>query len=150
FAVLNEELLQAHARARRNACDALASSRLVIRYSFGTLEARWKGEVFHKAFVLPREYHPLKDISHAVLLVAFLFAEPPGEERSLRARRAAGSVQGILEELGSSSSTAALIPRELVPAQQRLLKRTQEALGALANGDPGAAERQRYFADVRD
>src|SRR5262245_61372028 len=54
FALLNKHSLEAHARARSNTCQRIASQLLVIRYSLGTLEAYWKGELLRKSFVLPR------------------------------------------------------------------------------------------------
>src|SRR4029078_8567834 len=41
--VLNGRFLEAHARARKKSCQQLESQRLVIRYSSGVLEARYRG-----------------------------------------------------------------------------------------------------------
>jgi hypothetical protein len=151
FALLNKQFLEAHARARARACDSLASERLVIRYSFGTLEARWNGKTIHKSFVLPEEYHPIKDISHAVLLAALLFAEPPGRDRSDRTSAAVRAMDSTLNDMRTATNqTVALIPTELLPRQERLLRRTRDAVDAFARGELNAAAQQQYFVSVRE
>ena len=150
FVKLNKQFLEAHARARGRACDSLAAGRLVVRYSFGTLEARWNGQIIHKAFILPDAYHPIKDISHAVFLTELLFADPSGAERSSRAKDAVQTMDAVLDEMSSTSATTALIPAELLPRQQRLLRLTRDAVDKFARGELTDAEERRYFGGVRD
>jgi hypothetical protein len=148
FAELNKQFLQTHVRARARTCESLDAQRLVIRYAFGTLEARWRGEVVYSSFVLPNDYHPVKDVSHAVLLAALLFADPQG---SARAGAAVRTMDAVLVAMRTpQSGTAALIPAALLPAQRRILTRTRDALDAFARGELDRAGQERYFASVHD
>jgi hypothetical protein len=151
FAALNELFLETHAKARKVACESLASQRLVIRYSFGRLDARWRGKVLIHSFVLPESYHPVKDVSHAVLLTALLVNEQETADARERARRAIPLVDGMLKELRAlDSPPASLIPRELAGRQQRLLVQTRDLLDALTRGPIPELQQRRYFENVRE
>jgi hypothetical protein len=74
---LSERFREAHQRARAKQCTVLATQQLMIRYSFGMLEARWKGvELGRPANLYTPRVHALKAVSHAVFLAALLFEEP--------------------------------------------------------------------------
>ena len=149
---LNDQFLEAHARARTEACRQLESERLVIRYSFGMLEARYKGRDLqeHAINVIPAEYHPLKDVSHAVFAVALLLREAPGDERTTHAREVLRATEAVLAELADPGSTASrLIAPEHRGRQVRILEQTRSALTQLIDGrfdDPAA--RREYFDSV--
>jgi hypothetical protein len=152
LAALNGRFLEAHARAREDSCRQLESQRLVIRYSFGTVEARYRGKPLQggRLDVLPAEYHPLKDVSHAVFLAALIFAEPPGDARTVHAREALGATDAVLAELRDSGSKASqLIPREHQDRQRRLLDSTQRALTAFIDGGLDEPAARAYFEAVR-
>jgi hypothetical protein len=149
---LNARFLEAHAAARSRYCQALDADRVVIRYSFGLLEARWRGQLLtpERLNVFPSEYHPVKDVSHAVLLAALLFDEPPGPQRDQRTSQAIAAVDAVLGELERADSAASrLIPAAHVPRQRRLLQQTRDALVSFQRGALGEADRKRYFAAVR-
>jgi hypothetical protein len=151
LSVLNDQFLDAHARARREACRQLESERLVIRYSFGALEARYKGRPLNqeKINVIPAEYHPLKDVSHAVFSVALLGREPAGDERTQHAKQALGATEAVLAELADAKSTASrLIAPEHRDRQVRILGATKGALGTLIDGRLDEAARRDYFKNV--
>ena len=151
LSVLNDQFLEAHARARREACRQLESERLVIRYSFGLLEARYKGRPLNKEEinVIPAEYHPLKDVSHAVFSVALLLREPSGNERTQHAKQTLGATEAVLTELGDATSTASkLIAPEHRDRQVRILDATKTALDNLIDGRLDEAARRSYFQKV--
>lgn len=79
---LSERFREAHQRARAKQCTVLATQQLMIWYSFGTLEARWKGaELGRRVNLYTPRVHALKAVSHAVFLAALLFEEPAGPDR---------------------------------------------------------------------
>lgn len=149
LADLNLEFLQAHARARAQACAQLEETGLVLRYSFGLLEARFRGKEVTRTYVLPTEYHPVKDVSHAVFLAALLFAEPPGGERDRHVLQTLASLDAAITQLRDPSSpTARLLPEKFHEREMRLLVRTR---GAVANFSGGRlpADGSGYFESVR-
>jgi hypothetical protein len=151
LAALNQAFLTAHAEARQAACTELESERLVIRYAFGKLEARYKGlDLLGGAVdVLPPEYHPIKDVCHATILAALLFHD----ESSTKSRRATAIVSVLdaaLAELhDSTSATTRLIPAAHLPRQRRLLRSTRAAVLAFSQGRLSAAGQRKFFAEVR-
>jgi hypothetical protein len=140
---LNRQFLAAHARARAAECERLAKERLVLRFAGGVLEARWKGRAIGggRVDVLPPEFHPVKDVSHAVFLAALLFAERAGGEA---VTEAIAGVDAATEAIG-----AARVPAELVPGLRRILGRTREALTVYAAGRLDVDAQAAYFAAVR-
>ena len=148
---LNQAFLMAHAEARQAACAEIESERLVIRYAFGKLEARYKGVdlLGGPVDVLPPEYHPIKDVSHAVILAALLFEHESG----IVSQRAAATVKGLDAALAqlddSTSATTRSIPTEHLTRQKRLLSSTRDALLAFSQGRLDAAGQRRFFARVR-
>ncbi len=150
LADLNGQFLQAHARARAEQCADLEANRVVLRYSFGLLEARFRGQEVTRTFILPKEYHPVKDVSHSVYLSALLFAEPPGIERNGHVAQALSALDSALAELRDPSSpTAALLPQRFHERELRLLQRTLAAVKSfsVANLEPDA--QKAYFESVR-
>ena len=148
---LNGRFLEAHARARREACRQLESERLVLRYSFGELEARYEGRPLHEGtiHVIPEAYHPLKDVSHAVFSVALVLREPRGSGRTAHAREVLGATEAVLAELGDPASRAyQLIPPEHRDRQVRLLHATKGALTDLIAGRLDDEAQRDYFARV--
>lgn len=146
---LNREFLGAHARARAAECVRLTGSRLVIRYTFGALEARWRGRTIGPVQVLPPEFHPIKDVSHAVFLAALLLREQAAGSRHVDAALAA--LDAAARELAEDGSAAATrIPAALLPAQRRLLARTREALARHRERALDAGEQAAFFAAVRE
>jgi hypothetical protein len=124
----------------------------VIRYSFGVLEARWKGSPLPdgKVSVLPPAYHPIKDVSHAVFLAALLFDEPQGPDARAHAATAVDAIEATMAQLDDASSlTTALIPQAMLPAQKRLLAATRDALVAFTRATLDSAGQAAYFARVR-
>ncbi len=130
LAQLNEQVREAHRAARAQACEELDGDRLVIRFAFGKLEARWKGEALtpEGLDVFPAEYHPLKDVAHAVLLAALLFEEAPGPARDRRVADAIRALQDVVAEIDGARTAGKLIPAGQIPRQRRLLERTRGAL----------------------
>jgi hypothetical protein len=150
LANLNTQFLQAHARARTRQCADLESNRLVLRYSFGLFEARFRGQEVTRTSILPKEYHPVKDVSHAVYLAALLFAEPPGVERDRHVVQALAALSSVLSELRDPTSlTATLLPPSLHDRQSRLLQRTLDAVGNFSLSRLGPDGQRSYFESVR-
>ncbi|MGO8969481.1 MAG: hypothetical protein ACLQDQ_07905 [Myxococcaceae bacterium] len=147
---LNAEFLEAHARARAQQCVELESKRLVLRYSFGLYEARYRGKEILRTFVVPKAYHPVKDVSHAVFLAALLFAEPPGAARNQQVARTLETLDLVLDQLKEGSSpTATLLPPPLYHRELRLLERTREAVASFSTGGLGPSAQKAYFESVR-
>ncbi len=148
---LNQEFLGAHARARAQQCLQLETKRLVLRYSFGLFEARYMGREILQTFVVPEAYHPVKDVSHAVLLAALLFAEPPSVQRDQHVVRVLKTLEAILKQLDDASSpTAKLLPEHLHARERQLLENTRQALATFATGALGPQAQREYFQSVRD
>ncbi len=151
LAALNQAFLMAHAEARKAACSELESERLVIRYAFGKLEARYRGAdlLGGPVDILPPEYHPIKDVSHSVILAALLFRD----ESSTRLERAAAAVKGLnaaLAELDdASSATTRLIPTAHLSRQKRILRSTRDAVLAFSQGHLDVAGQRKFFAEMR-
>jgi hypothetical protein len=151
LAALNQEFLKAHADARKEACDKLESEHLVLRYAFGSLEARYKGKdlLGGPVNILPPEYHPIKDVSHAVLLAALLFQSAPTEDGA-RATSILSAMDAALAQLDDATSpTTKLIPSARLPAQKRILKTTREAVLAFSQGKLDDKGQRAFFAKVR-
>jgi hypothetical protein len=152
LAQLNTQFLAAHARARAEECGRLERQRLVVRYSFGALEARWKGQPLGKEpiSVLPTAFHPIKDVSHAVFLAALLFEESAGSHRDQHVADARAAVTAVIDELGAATSTVArMVPADLIERQRRILAATQAALDDFAAGTFDDQKQQAYFSRVR-
>ncbi len=151
LAELNEQVRQAHRAARAQGCEQLDGDRLVIRFAFGKLEARWKGEALtpEGLDVFPAEYHPLKDVAHAVLLAALLFEEGPGPARDRRVADAIRALQDVVAEIDGAGAAGKLIPAGQLPRQRRVLELTGAALTRFQSGALGDRERREYFAAVR-
>jgi hypothetical protein len=150
LAELNVQFLQAHARARAHQCMDLGTNRLVLRYSFGLFEARFRGQEIARTSVLPKEYHPVKDVSHAVFLSALLFSEAPGAERDQHITLALAALDSALRELRDPSSlTATLLPPSLHQRELRLLQQTRDALAKFSHARLGPDAQEVYFASVR-
>jgi len=147
---VSERFHEAYQRARAQACRQLASRRLLIRYAFGTVEARWNGTDLGPPVVLFTPYvHALKAVSHAVFLAALLFDEPAGE-RDAHVAAALEGVEALRAELADPASRAAsLIPAGERPRQVGLLSRTSAALVALRDGRLDERARRDYFIAVR-
>jgi hypothetical protein len=151
LANLNAQFLQAHARARAHQCKELESNGLVLRYSFGVFEAYLAGKEITHTYVLPKEYHPVKDVSHAVYLSALLFAEPPGEDRDRHILQARAALDAALAELREpTSATSNLLPSSLHERESRLLQRTRDALTNFSAAGLGPNAERAYFESVRD
>src|SRR5262245_12930342 len=150
LADLNTECLEAHARARTVECQQLEKERLVIRYSFGVIEAHYRGRPLQAApvNVLPSAYHPLKDVSHAVFLAALLLREEPGTAREAHIRSAVTRIDSVRKELMEPGSSAWKLTTDSNRDRQlRILDRTREAL---LTSDRHSAEQERaYFDAVR-
>lgn len=151
FAELNAQFLAAHARARADECSRLERERLVIRYSSGALEARWKGHILQDSVsVLPEMFHPLKDISHAVFLAALLLDEPAGADRDAHVAAARAALAATVTELGAGTSEVArMVPADQAARQTRLVAATQTALADFAAGNLDEEGKQAYFSRVR-
>lgn len=150
LADINSQFLQAHARARDHQCSDLEKNRLVLRYSFGVFEARYKGQEVTHQYILPKEYHPVKDVSHAVYLSALLFAEPAGQERVGNLARALSALDSALAELRDPGSpTATLLPPRFFERELRLLQRTRDAVASFAAERLGSDGQKAYFESVR-
>lgn len=150
LADLNMQFLQAHARARARQCRDLEANRLVLRYSFGLLEARFRGEEVTHAYILPKPYHPVKDVSHAVYLSALLFTEPRGVDRDQHILRTLFALDSALAQLQEpTSATAALLPKVLHDRETRLLQQTRNALTHFSAGELGSNEQKAYFESIR-
>jgi hypothetical protein len=147
---LNGEFLAAHARARAEACTRLVNEGLVLRYTFGALEGRWKGRPIGPVQVLPPEFHPIKDVSHAVFLAALLVREPWSSATRGRVDSAIAAITAAERELAAESTARTRIPATLLPAQLRLLARTREALTQHREQRLDAAAQARFFAAVRE
>lgn len=151
LAELNHTFLVAHAAARREACRELESERLVLRYAFGSLEARYRGVdlLGGPVRLLPPEYHPIKDVSHAVLLAGLLFERVPSSAGT-EASAVLDALDGALAQLDDESSpTTQRIPSALLPLQKRILRTTREAVSAFAQGRLDEAGQRAFFAQVR-
>jgi hypothetical protein len=150
LADLNHQFLQAHARARAHQCTDLEANRLVLRYAFGLFEARFRGvEVTHQ-YILPKAYHPVKDVSHAVFLAALLFAEPPGVERDRHVVQALSALNSALGELRDRTSpTANLLPQGFHERELSLLQRTLDVVTKFSVASLGHDGQRAYFDSVR-
>ncbi len=151
LAALNQEFLKAHAAARKEACEKLESEHLVLRYAFGSLEARYKGKdlLGGPVNILPPEYHPIKDVSHAVLLAALLFQSKPTEGRA-SASSVLSVIDAALAQLDDAKSpTTKLIPSARLPAQKRLLMATRGAVLAFSQGKLDDGAQRAFFTKVR-
>lgn len=123
-----------------------------MRYSFGMLEARYKGRPLQERpiDVIPAQYHPLKDVSHAVFSVALLLREAPGDERTAHARDVLGATEAVLAELGDSKSAATrLIAPEHRDRQIRILRETTSALSDFIDGRLDEPGQRHYFEAVQ-
>jgi len=149
LAQLNAELRRAHQAARAEACGRLGEERLVIRWAFGKLEARWRGQLLAQLDLVPASFHPLKDVAHGVLLASLLFEAPPGPARDAKVAAAISAIDAVLAEVDGAGPASKLIPAEQIPRQGRMLERTREALARFAAGTLTEAERRRYFEAVR-
>lgn len=151
LAELNEAFLREHARARQSACAELESERLVLRYAFGTFEARYRGKDLLDGPVnlLPPEYHPIKDVSHAVLLAALLFQGTSSDPatRGAPVLDVLGAALAQLED--ASSPTTRSIPSARLPVQKRILRATEEAVRAYSAGKLDERAQRAFFAKVR-
>ena len=148
---LSERFREAHQRARADACRRLASRQLVIRYAFGTVEARWNGIDLGEPVVLFTPYvHALKAVSHAAFLAALLFDQTPGPERDAHVAAAVRDVDALRAALADPATQAAkLFPPAELPRQIHILTLTSGALGALHDARSGARARQDYFSAVK-
>jgi len=148
---VSERFRESYQRARAEACKQIASGRLVIRYAFGTVEARWNGTDLGPPVVLFTPYvHALKVVSHAVFLTALLSEEPAGPARVAHVAAALESVEALRVELANPASRAArLFAFDDLPRQRRILTLTSAALASLRDGRLGQRARQDYFAAVR-
>jgi hypothetical protein len=142
---------EAHQRARAEECRRLATARLVIRYSFGTIEARFNGtDLGPRVFFYSGYVHALKSISHAVFLAALLFREANGPERDSHVAKALQGLEGLRGELQKSdSSTARLIPPDEISGQMSILTSTMAALRRFQTGKLDEAAQHQYFDSVR-
>jgi hypothetical protein len=148
---LSGRFRESHQRARAQACRRLASHRLVIRYAFGTIEARWNGEDLGPPVSLFTPHvHALKAVSHAVFLAALLFDEPPGAARDEHLGAALRTIEAVRLNLDNPSTPEAKLfsPHE-IPGQVRILTLTSAALRALRQGRSSERERRHYFTAVR-
>lgn len=148
---LNRQFLAAHARARAAECERLMRDGLVIRYTFGALEARWRGRPIGgrpTINVLPAEFHPVKDVSHAVFLAVLLLREPPSTEATRRLDAAVAAIDAAARELDGEAGRR--IPAALLPAQRRLLARTRALLVGHRERPRTAEDLRRYVEDVRE
>lgn len=146
LAALNETFLQTHAEARAARCAWLAHEGLVMRVSSGLLEARFRGEqVQPPTSTLPAMFHPLKDVSHALLLAALVALDEAPLHKQASLPRALSAIDAVREELAQPDSPArALIAPEHRARQARLLERARSALLA-----PSAEETRRELAAAR-
>ena len=152
IAELNARFLETYTVARAGACSQLESRGLVIRYAFNTIEARHDGKPLlnGKVNLTPKEYHPVKDISHAVVLAALLFDEPAGAGRDGRVQQARLALDGVAKELADPGSVPRkLIPPALLPGATLIVEQTRAALTAFAAGALDPAARKAYFTRVR-
>jgi len=150
LAEVNIQFLQAHARARALQCTELETTRLVLRYSFGLFEARFRGQELTSTYILPKEYHPVKDVSHAVYLTALLFAEPSSVERDRHLAQTLSAVRSALAELEDPTSpTTNLLPARFRERESRLLQRTRVALESFSAGRIDSEGQRAYFEAVR-
>lgn len=148
---LDTQFLKAHTRARAGECRRLEAERLVMRFSFGRLDARWKGKALLGGpfDVLPPEYHAVKDISHGVFLAGLLF-EDRSADRIAHAKAALETYEAVSAQLrDGSSASVKRIPPALLPAQQRIVDETRRAVAAFAEGKLDAAAQQAYFEKLR-
>ncbi|MDB4987987.1 MAG: hypothetical protein JWN04_3165 [Myxococcaceae bacterium] len=130
LAALNARFLETHARARQQRCSYLEHDGLVLRYAFGMLEARLHGVVLQPATnVLPAEYHPIKDVTHALFLAALIVSSPDPAEKHRQTPAAVQAIEAVLAELAQPGSLALkLIAPEHVERQRRILLRSKAAL----------------------
>jgi hypothetical protein len=148
---VNERFHEAYQRARAEACRQEESRGLIIRYAFGTVEARWNGKDLGPPVVLFTPYvHALKAVSHSVFLAALLSAEPPGTERDGHVAAALRDVEALRAELGDPSSPAAMLfPADQRPRQMNILALTAAAVLALRDQRFDEGARRDYFSAVR-
>jgi hypothetical protein len=148
---LSARFREAHQRARAQACRQLATHELVIRYAFGSIEARWRGRDLGPPVPLFTPHvHALKAVSHAVFIAALLFDEPAGAERAGHLAAALRDVEALRAQLGDPSTPAAkLFPPDELPRQIGILTRTGAALRALVDGRFSDSARRDYFTAVR-
>jgi hypothetical protein len=152
FAALNGEFLAAHARARLVLCRQLERERLIMRYSFGTLEARWRGRSLSAAriSVLPPEYHPIKDVSHAVFLTALLFDEPHGTARNKHVEDVIAALKSARADLQSpTSAIGTLLPVDQRLRQEQILVAVGDVLELFAAEKLDDRQKQAFFDGIR-
>lgn len=148
---LSERFREAHQRARAKQCVALETQQLMIWYSFGTLQARWKGvELGRPANLFTPRLHAFKAVSHAVFLAALLFEEPAGPDRESHLRDALKDVSALRTDLTDSRTEAAkaFLPDEL-PDQIAILTLTSKALESFRSGQLDQTGRRDYFVSIR-
>jgi hypothetical protein len=148
---LSERFREAHQRARAKQCTVLATQQLMIRYSFGTLEARWKGaDLGRRANLYTPRVHALKAVSHAVFLAALLFEEPAGPDRESHLQDALRDISALRTDLAESKTDAAkaFLPDERSD-QIAILTLTSKVLEGLRNGQLDQNGRRDYFVSIR-
>lgn len=148
---LSERFREAHQRARAKQCTVLATQQLMIRYAFGTLEARWKGvELGRPANLFTPRVHALKAVSHSVFLAALLFEEPAGPDRESHLQDTLRDISALRTDLTEPKTEAAkaFLPDERSD-QIAILTLTSKALEAFRNGQLDQNGRRDYFVSVR-
>jgi hypothetical protein len=123
----------------------------MIQYSFGTVEARWKGvELGRRAYLFTPRVHALKAVSHAVFLAALLFEEPAGPDRESHLHDALRDMSALRTDLTESNTDAAkaFLPDERSD-QIAILTLTSKALEGFGNGQLDQNGRRDYFRSVR-
>jgi hypothetical protein len=151
LAALSDRFREAHQRARAEACRQLGSQRLVIRYGFGTIEARWNGrDLGPPVSLFTPHVHALKAVSHAVFLAALLFDEPVGSARDRHVVASVSDLEALRRELADPSTGAArLFPPAELPRQLEILTLTATAVRAVRDGRWSESARRDYFAATR-
>jgi len=123
----------------------------MIRYSFGTLEARWKGvELGRRADLYTPRLHAIKAVSHAVFLAALLFEEPAGPDRESHLQDALRDMSALRTDLTDSKTDAAkaFLPDERSD-QIAILTLTSKALEGFRKGQLDQTGRRDYFVSIR-
>jgi hypothetical protein len=147
---LDEQFLKAHARARADECKRVEAERLVMRFSFGRLEARYKGRPLlgDGVDVLPPEYHVLKDVSHGVFLAGLVF-DDASNDAPAHAAAALAAIDAAARQLDEGAGAAKRIPARMLPVEQRILRETKTALASFAAGKLDRAAQNAFFDKVR-
>lgn len=148
---LSERFREAHQRARARECTVLATQQLMIRYSFGTLEARWKGaELGRQANLYTPRVHALKAVSHAVFLAALLFEESAGPDRESHLQDTLRDISALRTDLAEPKTDAAkaFLPDERSD-QIAILTLTSKALEGFRHGQLDQNGRRDYFISIR-